>query len=101
MAAPSAAHTGWAPPTTELDPTPAASEPEWSPPAGELHDISSTSSPPRQEPTLLEKNERVAGLGARAVTEGAGDVVDTMAKAGHAIKDLPQWASWEMLKHMR
>jgi hypothetical protein len=51
--------------------------------------------------SLLKGNERVAGLGARALGEGLANTVDLAAKVGHAVQDIPQWASWEMLKHMR
>lgn len=51
--------------------------------------------------TVLGGNERVAGLAARAGAEGMGDLASLGAKAVHAVQDIPQWASWEMLKHMR
>lgn len=51
--------------------------------------------------TTMGGNKRVAGLAGRAGLEGVADIADLGAKTVHAVQDIPQWASWEMLKHMR
>jgi hypothetical protein len=50
--------------------------------------------------TKLGGNVRVAGLGARALAEGAGDIADTSAKLVHAVADIPSWASWKIAQHL-